>query len=124
MVYKDWMSRAIFNSSVEGAEHDKSPTEGRGPPKHFWEITGDSSKDAMLKELLRQDSTSGFHAFKRMFRHEGFFDDDYDNEPGGKGMDATDWLHGEEGSFDLSEGETDNDSCERDTNDCDNLDEE
>jgi hypothetical protein len=135
MVWKDWMSQAIFNSresrgggNQEGevAVMEKAAaatTSSHEPPKHcLWEVTGDSCKDMLLKELLRQDHLSTLQGFKRVFRHEGMFDNDY--EQGNKGTDASDWLRGDDGAGDSFDVELDDSGSDEDSMDGDNLEDE
>jgi len=136
MVWKDWMSQAIFNSREsrggnqegEAAVMEKeaaaaAATSSHEPPKHcLWEVTGDSCKDVLLKELLRQDHLSTLQGFKRVFRHEGMFDNDY--EQGNKGTDVSDWLRGDDGAGDSFDVEMDDSGSDEDSMDGDNLEDE
>jgi len=137
MVWKDWMSQAIFNSREsrgggnqegEAAVMEKEAaaaavTSSHEPPKHcLWEVTGDSCKDVLLKELLRQDHLSTLQGFKRVFRHEGMFDNDY--EQGNKGTDVSDWLRGDDGAGDSFDVEMDDSGSDEDSMDGDNLEDE
>ncbi|XP_024365304.1 uncharacterized protein [Physcomitrium patens] len=90
MVSKDWKSQSIFRGSDENII---------GEVQHcFWEVKKQTSKDPALNELRRQDEALDQPAFKHIFRHGGLFDDDYSDDPDGRGIDATDWLRGIEDS--------------------------
>lgn len=111
MVWKDWKSQAIF------FEKGKKSQQG------IWEIKKQFSKDVVLNELCRQDAALDQPAFKKIFRHDGLFDDDYETDPDGRGTDAIDWLRGTEDaeSFDL---ESDFSGDDGDTEDFDGLEED
>ncbi|KAG0579855.1 hypothetical protein KC19_4G129000 [Ceratodon purpureus] len=88
MVWKDWKSQTIFHSSSEEGHENVKKSNG------FWRMKKQSSKDAVLNELERQDAALDRPAFKHVFRHGGLFDDEYADDPEGEGADARDWLRG------------------------------
>lgn len=121
MVWKDHKSQAIFYESQEESEKN---SQGNTKPG-FWEIKNQLSKDDALNELWRRDAKLE-QQFKYIFRHGGLFDDKYDKDPEGKGIDATDWLRNIDSIDNSTDLETDDGSGEdvSDTEEFDGLDED